>query len=151
MAKIKSNNIEAEQVINKYEDALTPQADSLSKISVAIEVMLYSPINEKDLASGFSMDKRQAKYYSDAMKFLGVISTSQYNGSTIIFLSKEALKHFAKTKGLGTEKKLAEWIVKNELIKQFEQSLDARVKNSTYDRRLQTLKAWKKFIAERGK
>lgn len=151
MAKTNSPKHNVELVISKYAKTLVPQADSMTKIATAIEVMLHSPINEKDLSSGFSMDKRQADYYADAMRFIGVVDSFEYNGQNIIMLSKDAQKYFGKSKGRALEVKLASWLVEFKIIEVFEKRLPEETNGGTTIRRNKSLVAWKKFIAERGK
>lgn len=158
MSKNKINA--AIEVIHEYKNILVPQANSLDKIMVAIEVMKHSPINERDLKTGFSMGERQVDYYANAMRFLGLIDSFEYNGKVIICLSEDAIEFFKKGK---TDKKLREWIIKNKLLEENKKRLeqekneisgkdqstgDEKKKITTYKRRLQSYEAWKKWVNE---
>lgn len=158
MSKNKINA--AIRVIHEYKNILVPQANSLDKIMVAIEVLKHSPINERDLATGFSMGERQADYYANAMRFLGLIDSFEYNGKVIICLTEKAIDFFKKG---NTNKRLKEWIIKNKLLEENKKRLDQEKseittenddakdgkKNiTTYKRRLQSYEAWKKWINE---
>lgn len=136
-----------DDVIEKYTMIYTPQANKIDKICTAIEVMKHSFINEKDLSSGFSMSARQAEYYSDALRFLGLVDTMSYNGQTLIGLTPQAQEYFGTTRNVETT--LAKWILENDLIVKNKEALDRNISGLnevTRKRRQQSYEAWKKFI-----
>ena len=158
MSKNKINA--AISVINEYTNILVPQANKLDKIMIAIMVLRHSPINEKDLATGFSMGRRQADYYANAMRFLGLIDSFEYINQVIICLTEKALAVFKKG---DIKKALRDWIINNKLLEENKKRLDQEKREidesreetsegvkkvSTYKRRLQSYEAWKKWVNE---
>lgn len=140
-----------DDVIEKYTTIYTPQANKVDKICTAIEVMKHSFINEKDLSSGFSMSARQAEYYSDALRFIGVIDTIQYNGQTLIGLTPNAQQHFAGRRDV--EQALATWMIKNQILEKNKIALEKNINGLnevTKGRRQQSYDSWRKFVEEKN-
>ena len=132
------------KVVKEYEEVMIPQANNMKRIVTAIRVMRHSPINERDIATGFAMAKRQGDYYVNAMRFLNLINTFEYGKEKIISLTVEAMEFFSK----GTiEKNLRIWILDKKLLEEYEGKIEKyNSDTTTKKRRMQSLNAWKKWV-----
>ena len=142
-----------------------PQADSVERLMKITELITRKPVSKNEIASIFEFEERQASYYLNACKYLGlaeqrkVVSESVWVGSPTakkIFASDKSsqIKHFcllilgidscAKTfLALQNNKSLSKKDVEN-IFNRSKDSLFCT--GETTKRRAKTVESWAKWV-----
>ncbi|MGA7556977.1 MAG: hypothetical protein WBW54_24785 [Candidatus Acidiferrales bacterium] len=136
-----------------------PQADDLSKIIDAVEILSSEPQNKFELAEKFDVDPRQGDYYGNSAIWLGLAEKSNHDFS----LTQQGAS-FARLDRAGRLAKLTELVTRvpifNEAAKEYARDLepdihdiarrvmrDFKLSESTGERRAETVRAWIRWLS----
>lgn len=65
-----------------------PQADSFDRVINLCELLLNEPRTKSDITENYSFDERQTNYYTDAARYLGLVSKDKNDGNIIFELTE---------------------------------------------------------------
>lgn len=144
-----------------------PQADRMSRIVNLIELLNEKPMTKQDITSEYAFDERQTNYYTDAGRYLGLISKTHDEDGSILFqlsacgqrimsleykerqlaLVTQILMHKVFNETLKLHLQCGEMPDKQTIIQIMKRSNLYRVEaDSTYLRRSSTVVGWVNWI-----
>lgn len=65
-----------------------PQADSFDRVINLCESLLDEPRSKSDITENYAFDERQTNYYTDAARYLGLVSKNRNDGNIIFELTE---------------------------------------------------------------
>jgi len=171
---IKSTRITTEDIENVLKDTKIiseaaipfPQADIFERVINICELLNEQEMGHADITENYSFDKRQASYYTDAARYLGLVEKAETKKEKIYTLTKRG-KEILR---LGYKKRqlaycqcifshapfhvlMKKWFVsgempdKNEIIKIMKESNLYQINSDeTYERRSSTIACWLRWI-----
>ena len=145
-----------------------PQADSFERIINLCELLAEEPRNKNEITENYAFDERQTNYYTDAGRYLGLISKERKDGNIIFDLTdtgrkilklrykqrqleyvKLILKHKAFYEYLKLYFERAEKPLIIDTVEIMKNSDLYNIKSdSTYKRRSSTIRGWIEWIIE---
>ena len=69
-----------------------PQADRLDRVINLCELLADHPLTRGEITEQYAFDVRQANYYADAGRYLGLIRRSREDGGPVYSLTEEAVR-----------------------------------------------------------
>ncbi|HIU42388.1 MAG TPA: transcriptional regulator [Candidatus Egerieicola faecale] len=144
-----------------------PQANSMSRIINLIELLNEKPMTKQDITSEYAFDERQTNYYTDAGRYLDLISKGWDDDGNILFqlssfgrhimslaykerqlaIVTQILKHKAFKETLKLHLQCGEMPDTETVVQIMRQSNLYHVKaGTTYERRSSTIVGWINWI-----
>lgn len=135
-----------------------PQADRIDKIlAVFLRLSEAGPLSKEALFASYNIVPRQHDYYVNALRWMGLVKITGEEKS-VCQLTPEG-KRIAKKPEREILQEMGKVIFSNDLCHQFISSdvpdirMDIRRRNglekdSTFHRRIQTVRSWKKYLQE---
>lgn len=83
--------------INRFEkepEIAFPQADSFDRVINLCELLLGQPKTKNEITENYAFDERQTSYYTDAGRYLGLISKERRAGKIFFSLTEKGKKIF---------------------------------------------------------
>ena len=159
------NNI---KTFSKEPKIAFPQADSFERVINLCELLAEEPRNKNEITENYAFDERQTNYYTDAGRYLGLISKERKDGNIIFNLTdtgrkilklrykqrqleyvKLILKHKAFYEYLKLYFERAEKPLIIDTVEIMKNSDLYNIKSdSTYKRRSSTIRGWIEWIIE---
>lgn len=65
-----------------------PQADSFERVINLCELLLDEPKTKNDITENYAFDERQTNYYTDAARYLGLVSKNRNDGNIVFELTE---------------------------------------------------------------
>lgn len=152
--------------IEETESIPFPQADKFKRVVDLLSLLAERDLTKNDITENYQFDIRQTQYYTDAGRYLGLISKSYENGSIIFCLTENSKRIFNssyKNKYLGI---IAAILSKPVFFRVFQESLrigavplqnaiiaimqetNLTISGTTIPRRARTVSAWVNWIWE---
>lgn len=69
-----------------------PQADSFERVINLCELLLDEPRTKSDITENYAFDERQTNYYTDAARYLGLVSKNRTDGNIVFELTEVGRK-----------------------------------------------------------
>lgn len=135
-----------------------PQANRFDKVlALFLNLAEAGSITKERLFSSYNIVPRQHDYYVNALRWMGLVEIAG-RGKGLCQLSSEG-KRIAKKSEKEILQRMAKIIFSNDLCNQFISSDDPDIregirrrngfeKDSTFHRRIQTIRGWKKYLQE---
>lgn len=144
-----------------------PQADNMPRIVNLIELLNDRAMTKQDITTKYSFDERQTSYYTDAARYLGLVSKSHDEDGNILFslstlgqrimgldykerqlaLATQILKHKVFNEALKLHFQSGEMPDKPMIVQIMKRSNLYHVEaDSTYFRRSSTVSGWVNWI-----
>ncbi len=142
-----------------------PQANDMYRIINLIELLYEKPMSKNEITTKYAFDKRQTFYYTDAGRYLGLISKNN-NGGIIFYLTEKG-KHIMELSFEQRQLAIAAQILEHKVFREIlklhlrsgempdKNTIVAIMKNSglynvnsdnTYERRSSTVVGWINWI-----
>ena len=134
-----------------------PQADRIDKIlAIFLRLSEAGTLTKEELFASYNIVPRQHDYYVNALRWMGLVEISKYEG---LWRLTSRGKCIAKNPERKILQEMGKIIFSNDLCNQFISSnipdirMDIRKRNglekdSTFHRRIQTIRGWKKYFQE---
>jgi predicted transcriptional regulator len=92
-----------------------PQADSFKRIINLCELLSQGNMTRDDITLNYAFDPRQTNYYTDAGRYLGLISKHKENGQIVFSLTEEG-QRIVRSKYKTRQLKFVETVLKHKVF-----------------------------------
>lgn len=153
---------------NKEPKIAFPQVDSFDRVINLCELLLDEPKTKNDITENYAFDERQTNYYTDAARYLGLVSKNRNDGNVVFELNESVKKILSlryKQRQLEFVKLILSHNVFYDYLKlYFERAEKPMIidtveimkhcnlynikKESTYKRRASTIRGWIEWILD---
>lgn len=157
--------------INKFAEEpeiAFPQADSFDRVINLCELLLDEPRTKSDITENYAFDERQTNYYTDAARYLGVVSKNRNDGN-IVFELTEMGRRILNLRYKQRQLEFAKLILEHEAFYEYLRLYFERAEKpmtfdtieimkhcnlynieseSTYKRRSSTIRGWIEWILD---